>query len=207
MILSPRFYDIEPLTDDARARARAGLGFDSEQPVGLVLFGGQGSSVMLRLARSMPNRQLLMICGHNDKLHKKLGAMPHGAALFVEGFTKEIPRYMQLADYFIGKPGPGSISEAVAMHLPVIVERNLYTLPQERYNAEWVREQGVGIVLPNFRQVARAVDELLEPAAYARFRAATERLHNRAVFEIPDILEKISSFSPQPRTQQYGRMY
>jgi 1,2-diacylglycerol 3-beta-galactosyltransferase len=42
MILSPRFYDIEPLTDDARARARAGLGFDSEQPVGLVLFGGQG---------------------------------------------------------------------------------------------------------------------------------------------------------------------
>jgi hypothetical protein len=35
------------------------------------------------------------------------------------------------------------------------------------------------------------VEELLEAAAYARFRAATERLHNRAVFEIPDILESI----------------
>jgi 1,2-diacylglycerol 3-beta-galactosyltransferase len=98
---------------------------------------------------------------------------------------------MQLADYFIGKPGPGSISEAVAMHLPVIVERNAWTLPQERYNADWVREQGVGIVLPNFRGIARAVDELLEPAAYQRFRVATERLHNRAVFEIPDVLERI----------------
>ena len=140
----------------------------------------------------MPNRQLLMICGHNEKLRKKLGAMPHDAPLFVEGFTKEIPRYMQLSDYFIGKPGPGSISEAVAMRLPVIVERNVFTLPQERYNADWVREQGVGIVLPNFRQIARAVDELLEPEAYSRLRAATERLHNRAVFEIPDILEKIS---------------
>jgi 1,2-diacylglycerol 3-beta-galactosyltransferase len=132
-----------------------------------------------------------MICGHNEKLRKKLGAMPHEAPLFVEGFTKEIARYMQLSDYFIGKPGPGSISEAVAMNLPVIVERNIYTLPQERYNAEWVREKGVGVVLPNFRDIGRAVDELLEPAAYARFRAAAGRLHNRAVFEIPDVLERL----------------
>jgi UDP-N-acetylglucosamine:LPS N-acetylglucosamine transferase len=111
--------------------------------------------------------------------------------MFVEGFTKEVPRYMQLVDYFIGKPGPGSVSEAVAMHLPLIVERNAYTLPQERFNAEWITEQGVGMVLPNFRGIARAVDSLLEPAAYARYRAATERQQNRAVFEIPGILEKI----------------
>jgi 1,2-diacylglycerol 3-beta-galactosyltransferase len=191
MILSPRFYDVEPLTAAERARARAALGFDPEQPVGLVLFGGQGSSVMAEIAQRMPGRQLLLICGHNDKLRARLKAMAHEAPLFVEGFTREIPRYMQLADYFIGKPGPGSISEAVAMRLPVIVERNMRTLPQERYNADWVREQGVGIVLPDFRSIVRAVDELLEPAAYARFRAATERQHNRAVFEIPDILEKI----------------
>jgi 1,2-diacylglycerol 3-beta-galactosyltransferase len=115
----------------------------------------------------------------------------HGAPLFIEGFTREVPRYMQVADYFIGKPGPGSISEAMAMRLPVIVERNAWTLPQERYNAEWVREQGVGIVLPNFRGIAGAVNALLEPSAFARFRAATERLDNRAVFEIPDILDRI----------------
>ena len=77
------------------------------------------------------------------------------------------------------------------MHLPLIVVRNARTLQQERYNTDWVREQGVGMVLPNFRRVADAVDELLEPAAYGRFRAATERLENRAVFEIPDILERI----------------
>jgi 1,2-diacylglycerol 3-beta-galactosyltransferase len=192
MILSPRFYDVPVLSEEGRARARAGLGFDPQRPVGLVLFGGQGSSVMLEIARNLSDQQLLMICGHNDKLRKRLGAMPHAAPMFVEGFTKEIPRYMQLADYFIGKPGPGSISEAVAMHLPVIVESNAWTLPQERYNAEWVREQGVGIVLPNFRGCARAVDHLLEPGNYARFRAATERLHNRAVFEIPEILERLA---------------
>jgi UDP-N-acetylglucosamine:LPS N-acetylglucosamine transferase len=192
MILNPRFYEIAPLSAEERAAARAKLGFDPAKPVGLVLFGGEGSAVMRQIVRLLGDRQLLPICGNDKKLREKLQSLPHGAPMFVEGFTKEIPRYMQLADYFIGKPGPGSISEAVAMRLPVIVECNMWTLPQERYNAQWVREMGVGTVLPNFRGIGRAVEELLEPAAYQRFRDATGRLQNRAVFEIPDILERIA---------------
>ena len=191
MILNSMFYEVAPLDAAGRAQARAALGFDPQKPVGLVLFGGQGAAVMLDIARRLPERQLLLVCGHNEKLRAKLQALRHGAPLFVEGFTREVPRYMQLADYFIGKPGPGSLSEAAAMHLPVIVERNAWTLPQERYNAKWVEEQGIGIVLKNFRGIAGAVDRLLEPAAYASCRSAAERIDNRAVFEIPDILEKI----------------
>src|SRR5262249_50921395 len=139
------------LSPEERSAQRAALGFDSSQPVGLVLFGGQGAAVMQDIAGQIPDRQLIMICGHNEKLAARLRAMNRRAAMFVEGFTKEVPRYMQLSDYFIGKPGPGSISEAMAMQLPVIVERNAWTLPQERYNTEWVLEQGVGCVLPDFR--------------------------------------------------------
>jgi hypothetical protein len=200
MILNPRFYEIEPLSEADRAAARAALGFNPAQPVGLVLFGGEGSNAMLPIARALEDRQLILICGKNSGLRGKLQALPHRAPLFIEGFTKDVPRYMQLADYFIGKPGPGSISEAIAMRLPVIVERNAWTLPQERYNADWVLEMGVGIVLPNFRAIARAVEELLAPDAYQRFREATGRLHNRAVFEIPDILEKISQEKIVPET-------
>jgi 1,2-diacylglycerol 3-beta-galactosyltransferase len=192
MILNPRFYELAPLSAEERGEARVRLGFDPAKPVGLVLFGGEGSAVMREIARLLPDRQLLLICGNNAKLRAKLQTLPHAAPMFVEGFTKEVPRYMQLADYFVGKPGPGSISEAVAMRLPVIVERNAWTLPQERYNAEWVREMGVGIVLSNFRRIASAVEELLEPAAYGRFREATDRLENRAVFEIPEILDRIA---------------
>lgn len=191
MILNPHFYDIPPLSAAKRDEARAALGLDPSLPVGLVSFGGQGAAAMVEIARRLPDRQLVLICGHNRKLREKLEALPAAAPRVVEGFTEEVPRYMQLADYFIGKPGPGSISEAVFMGLPLIVQRNAWTLPQERYNAEWIREHGVGIVLPNFRHVARAVAELLDPLAYARFRAATGRLHNRAVFEIPDMLERI----------------
>jgi len=191
MILSPRFYEVAPIEADERAAARRTLGLDPAQPVGLVLFGGQGAAVMLDIARRLPDRQLILICGHNQKLRARLERVTRRAPAFLEGFTKEIPRYMQLADYFIGKPGPGSISEAVFMRLPVIVDSNAWTLPQERYNAEWVREEGVGIVVRNFRDVEGAVERLLEPAAYAGFRAATERLRNRAVFEIPEMLERV----------------
>lgn len=192
MILNPSFYDRAPLSAEERAAGRKSLGFDADKPVGLVLFGGQGAAVMRDIAERLPERQLILICGKNEKLRARLQAMRHAAPMFVEGFTREVPRYMQLADYFIGKPGPGSLSEAVAMRLPVIVERNAWTLPQERYNAEWIRELGIGIVLRNFRGIGRAVEELLEPAAYERYRAATARLENRAVFEIPEILERIA---------------
>jgi 1,2-diacylglycerol 3-beta-galactosyltransferase len=191
MILNPRFYEIAPLSAAERAAARRALGFDPAKPVGLVMFGGEGSAVMLQIARALEDRQLILICGKNAKLRERLTNLAHRAPLLVEGFTTEIPRYMQLADYFIGKPGPGSVSEALAMKLPVIVENNAWTLPQERYNGQWIRELGVGIVLPDFRGIARAVEQLLEPAAYQAFRRAAERLDNRAVFEIPGLLEKI----------------
>jgi hypothetical protein len=187
MILSPRFY--QPLEIDPAAERRK-LGLDPQRQTGLVMFGGQGSNVMLEIAGSL-DTQLICICGKNEKLASKLRAMKRPAPMFVEGFTRQVPYYMRLADFFIGKPGPGSISEALAMKLPVIVERNAWTLPQERYNAEWIVKNRVGIVLPNFRGIAAAVAELLEPRNFARFRAAAEARNNRAVFEIPDILKKI----------------
>ena len=187
MILHPRFYQEMALD---RAAERCKLGLDPDRPVGLVMFGGQGSNVMVEIAGKLAT-QLICICGKNEALAGRLRKMKRRAPMFVEGFTRQIPYYMRLADFFIGKPGPGSISEALAMKLPVIVERNAWTLPQERYNAEWIVSQQVGIVLPNFRGVAAAVDELLRPENYARFRAGAEAQRNRAVFEIPDILEKI----------------
>ena len=186
MILRPRFY--EPIVVD-RPEERKRLGLDPGERVGLVLFGGQGSTAMLEIAARLPDTQLILICGKNQRLAEKLRGMPAKAARFVEGFTNEIPYYMHLADFFIGKPGPGSISEAIAMKLPVIVECNAWTLPQERYNARWIREREAGIVLPNFRGVRDAVEEML--LNLDLYRANVAGIENRAVFEIPDLLERL----------------
>jgi 1,2-diacylglycerol 3-beta-galactosyltransferase len=204
MILNPSFYN--PIKAD-RGAERQRIGLDPQLPVGLVLFGGEGSAVMVeivrRLAAAARPLQLILICGRNEKLAGQLRAMPARIPIFVEGFTREVPYYMHLSDFFIGKPGPGSLSEAVAMNLPVIVERNAWNLPQERYNCDWVREQDIGLVLRNFRGIAGAVDELLEPANYARMRANAAALTNRAVFEIPDMLEAM--LAQNSRTEE-GRV-
>jgi len=186
MILRPNFY--QPVKVD-RAAERSRLGLDPDRPTGLVLFGGQGSKVMSDIARNLDNTQLILICGKNEKLAANLRAMRTSAPHFAEGFTSEIPYYMHLSDFFIGKPGPGSISEAVAMRLPVIVERNAWTLPQERYNAEWVLERGVGMVLKNFRGIREAVEKMI--GSLDSYRVQVERVENRAVFEIPDLLARL----------------
>jgi 1,2-diacylglycerol 3-beta-galactosyltransferase len=189
MILRPKFY--EPISID-REEGRDQLGLDPDLPTGLVLFGGGGSSVMLDIAKRMTARaQFIFICGKNKKLAERLRRLPTTFPKYIEAFTSEIPYYMHLSDFFVGKPGPGSISEAVAMHLPVIVERNAWTLPQERYNTEWIREKEVGVVLKSFREIDNGVRELLEPANFARLRTNVAAIKNRAVFEIPDILADV----------------
>src|SRR5579872_6310609 len=192
MILHPRFYEPGP-TDVAAERQKLGLA--PGVPTGIVLFGGYGTSKMLDILRQI-NRsslqvQLIMICGRNEKLADALRREPSRIKIHVEGFTTQIPFFMALSDFFIGKPGPGSISEALAKHLPVIIDCNAWTLPQERYNAQWVREKKVGIVVKSHRQVAAAVEQLLIPGALWQYRAHTEAMENRAVFEIPAIFERI----------------
>jgi hypothetical protein len=192
MILHPRFYEA-PIEDKVAEREK--LGLRPDLPTALVLFGGYGSGVMLdiaeRLDRSNLELQLILICGKNEKLAKALRERTSRLPRFVEGFTTRVNQYMQTADFFIGKPGPGSVSEALAMHLPVIVERNAWTLPQERYNADWILENEVGEVLSSFRQIVPAVARIINPATLSRYRANAVAMKNQAVFEIPDILQTI----------------
>src|ERR1700692_4798962 len=181
MILRPKFY--EPLNID-REEGRDQLGLDPEMPTRLVLFLGERSGVMLEIAKRMTTKaQFVFICGKTQKLAERLRRLPTTFPKYIEGFTSEIPYYMHLSDFFIGKPGPGSISEALAMHLPVVVERNAWTLPQERYNADWVLEKGAGLVLPNFRGIGEAVRKLL--GNLDEYRANVSKIENRAVYEIP----------------------
>jgi 1,2-diacylglycerol 3-beta-galactosyltransferase len=192
MVLHPRFYE-QSHTD--RAAERGSLGLDPALPTGLILFGGQGSPVIRQILKRLQSAskpaQYIAICGKNEALRRQLSGMQWSFPLFVEGFTNEVPYYMQLSDFFIGKPGPGSISEALKMGLPVIVERNAWTLPQERYNTDWVREKQVGIVLKNFTEIAAAVDALLTGDRLTVFKQAAAGLDNRAVFEIPPLLERL----------------
>ena len=199
MVLKPKFYENRKFD---RAAERKRLGLDPDCATGIVLFGGHGSRVMVdiakRLNQSYLEVQLIMICGHNHKLAAELKNLETRKPMFVKGFTTNVEAYMALADFFIGKPGPGSISEALQFHLPVIVECNSKTLPQERYNAEWVTEKGYGIVLKSFRDIVSGVRRLLDHANSSEISCNVCKYSNRALFEVPAILETCWKRGMQP---------
>jgi len=192
MILRPDFY-VQDNSDPAALRREMGLREDL--PTAIVLFGGHGSKVMYDITAKLDAvrlpLQLILICGRNEVLAAKLRARQWKLPVHVIGFTKEVHRLMRAADFLIGKPGPGSIAEAMVRRLPVLIECNAWTLPQERYNAEWVKEKRVGIVLKSFRDVAEGVRQMLDPAILGEFRKKVAAQENRAVFEIPEILGKL----------------
>jgi len=169
MIVRPDFYQHSRI--DRRAEL-VKLNLDPDRPTGIVLFGGHGSKAMQGIARRLKDTQLIMICGHNAALAERLSAMPSAAPRLVMGFTSKVRDFMQLSDFFIGKPGPGSISEAIQQGLPVIVVNNTWTMPQERYNAQWVSETRTGIVLDSFKDIRAGVAEVIARLPEMRARVA-----------------------------------
>jgi UDP-N-acetylglucosamine:LPS N-acetylglucosamine transferase len=186
MIIRPDFY--RDLRIDRRAERRK-LQLDPDRPTGIIMFGGHGSKAMRGIAKRLDDTQLILVCGHNLALADELRAMSARAPRAVIGFTSQIRYFMHLSDFFIGKPGPGSISEAIQQRLPVIVTRNAWTMPQERYNADWVEQNGVGQVLESFAAIRDGVSALT--ARMDEHRRGVARIHNRAIFEIPEILQHI----------------
>jgi 1,2-diacylglycerol 3-beta-galactosyltransferase len=199
MVLKPRFYQTTAID---RVSERKRLGLEPDRATGIVLFGGHGSRVMIDIVRRLDESdsgvQLILLCGHNQQLATQLCGLKTKKPILVQGFTANVESYMALADFFIGKPGPGSISEALQFHLPVIVECNAKTLPQERYNAQWVTEKGFGIVVSSFREIAAAVQRLLENSTFNQLRLNASTYSNRALFEVPEILERCTNRCATP---------
>jgi hypothetical protein len=192
MILKPSFYRTPEIN---RAEERVKLALRPDLPTGVVMFGGHGSASMLEIAKKLEQSskqlQLIFLCGHNLDLAAKLRGLGLTKPAVIEGFTTQVDYFMSLADFFIGKPGPGSISEALQFGLPVITEHNTRTMPQERYNGTWLTENRMGMVVRDFREIGTAVEQLLVEDRFAEFRRNVNAYKNYAIFEVPLILDQV----------------
>ncbi len=188
MVLRADFYE-PPVRD--RAAARAALGLAGDRPTGFVTFGGWGSAQMLAISRSLPHVPLVLLCGRNAALAEQLReqrsqfGLPH----VVLDYTDRVCHYMDLCDFAIGKPGPGSMSEALQRGLPVVTWTGASTMPQERYNVQWLLDQGVAVVVDSPRRVRAGVEQMIDRLpAYAK---AVRDVENHAVYEVVDLIERL----------------
>jgi UDP-N-acetylglucosamine:LPS N-acetylglucosamine transferase len=109
-----------------KCEARKLLGLD-ERFTCLVTFGGEGAGGNPRTAVSAlldcgTPLQVVAIAGRNESLREELWQLrPHNdGGLRVEGFVDNMAEYLAASDVFVGKAGPSSVYEALAVGRPVI---------------------------------------------------------------------------------------
>jgi 1,2-diacylglycerol 3-beta-galactosyltransferase len=162
-------HPIHPKFDDVtgtKAQLRAALGLPQDAFIVMLMAGGEGGgkllSTTLALARARLPIHMVVVCGRNDHMKQKLQEMSASlpTPLDVLGFTDQIPEYFRAVDLLVTKAGPGSLAEANAAQLPVIVYD--YVPGQERGNVDFVRHNDLGTVaLSGAAEVVAAVESML----------------------------------------------
>ncbi len=143
--------DFSPGPTDRRA-VKSALGLDPSRRTLLVMAGGEGGGRVPRLLQEIAptlrdlNVQIVAIAGKNAALRRKLVNLGEslGRDARVLGFIENVADYMRASDALLTKAGPGTIAEAAACGLPVIVCD--FISGQEAGNLDYVLSRRAGLV-------------------------------------------------------------
>lgn len=177
----------EPLD---QAACRVELGLESKFTVMLTPAAGTPSDLKdITSALVSSGIQVVAVTGNNNRLRRRLQSVQrrHPQA-HVLGYVREMNRVMRASDVLVGKAGGLTVSESLAMGLPLII---FNPVPgQETYNVDFLVNYGAGLwardeddVIEKVRflsthprrlgQMAENADMLGKPAAA---RAVVERV-------------------------------
>ena len=158
--INPRFLERQN-----KKVVRRKLGLKENLFTVLFMGGGEGGGDMDKIIkdvnRNLTGIQIIVICGRNQPLQTKLEKLKYNFPAKIFGFTFDIPIIMDAADLVVTKAGPGSIAEAMAKGLPMILTS---WLPgQEEGNVEYVRSNQIGYVEKNPAKIAGLIKEMMNP--------------------------------------------
>jgi processive 1,2-diacylglycerol beta-glucosyltransferase len=168
----------EPLE---KREVRRALGLDPELFTVLVSAGIFAATPIEKVVRDLlvldRPWQIVAVAGKSDVLFRRLSALtgdaalPNRGRLRVLGFTHEMNRWMAAADLMVGKAGGLSVSEALALGLPLAIIQPIPGV--ETRNADHLLERGAAVRLNNPAAAAWKIAQLADdPARLAALRAA-----------------------------------
>jgi UDP-N-acetylglucosamine:LPS N-acetylglucosamine transferase len=133
---------LQPAT---KADARAALALDDRFTC-LVSLGGEGvggrpADVVDALAKMPEPPQVVAVTGRNEALARDLAARG-SRDLVVRGFVTDMADHLAACDVVIGKAGPASVMEALAVGRPVLVTGHAGL--NEAKLMRWLEARGVG---------------------------------------------------------------
>jgi processive 1,2-diacylglycerol beta-glucosyltransferase len=185
---------------EQQADARMHLGLQIDRATVLVSAGGFGmgpvEALVGTLQRVSHPLQIVMVCGKNEALQKRLGSLPPAAhPLTVVGYTDEMHTWMAAADLLVGKAGGLTCAEAMVRGLvPIIV--NAIPGPEER-NAAILARRGAAVWCRATDALAGEIDALLcNPGRLRSMRQAV------AAIAAPSAAERIAAIVAEGRSSQ-----
>jgi processive 1,2-diacylglycerol beta-glucosyltransferase len=130
----------------------------------LMATGSFGIGPIAEILAELPDFQVLVVCGHNKELCRRLSQANKGLAK-IYGLVDNMDELMAVSDVIVTKPGGLSIAESLVCGLPMIF---FNAIPgQETNNIQVLRRYGVGL---SDLSIPQMVEEL------KRFRSSPETL-------------------------------
>lgn len=127
----------------------------------LIMGGGLGllpsSRDFYDRLNAIPDTHVTIITGRNKKLYQRLAGQ--WEKIEVIGYTDRVWEYMSRADMIVTKPGGITLFESIYAQVPI------YTWPpalcQEKRNASWLEEKGIGWIAGR-ENCAEEIGEILQ---------------------------------------------
>ncbi len=171
----------------------------SNKEIILIMMGGAGGDTAYEYAKKIGTMNLgahlVVISGRNTKLKKDLEQLKlHPSnTLSAFGFTDRVSDLMAISDVIVTKPGPGTINEAIAMKLPILIDNTDTSLFWERANVDIVLKYGIGQKIKKFSQIKNLLTTYLKDATARQsaeqsfFNVPANQFHLR----IPQIIHEL----------------
>ncbi len=173
-------------------------------PVVLLVGGGEGAVGLQAAVRAISQArlpvQLLIITGRNKRLYvhlQRTRSHLHVPAK-VFGFVQNMPEMMRASDVIITKAGPGTICEALACGLPIILSG--YVPGQEEGNVDFVLRNGVGILAHDSVELVDGLRRLIKPGSQVMRRQRENAKRISRPYTSFDIAKHILSYLPPAGT-------
>lgn len=147
------------LNAPAKAEARECLRLE-DRFTALISLGGEGLGgdprwVIQALLDSHTSPQIVVITGRNKALSSSLRRL-RTSGIRVEGFVEDMASYLAASDVVVGKGGPASVYEALAVGRPVLATR--YAGLNELGVVRFIEREGFGHYVKTPAALSKAVE-------------------------------------------------
>jgi processive 1,2-diacylglycerol beta-glucosyltransferase len=123
----------------------------------------------------IPGARVTIITGKNHALYQRLQGRFRN--IRVLGYVSNVQDYMRQADIIITKPGGVTTFEAIYAGVPILALKP--SLQQERYNAQYIQDMGIGTVIPDsLGPCLKEITRNLEDCCLMKYKNNVEQLKN-----------------------------